>query len=199
MNGKKVLLVTAGVLMLGMVAFCIWKMSGDQRKETSEKGKNASVTEKPEPAPETEEERDERIQQMRKNAENGGTVDFQESDLFTIRVSIKDVKDPIYIMTLTYKLSDEVMGMQTTAQYNQKPLERDPGFTLSPLEFPEGRTTEGFTFWLGIYDREEEGEDGPEHFCETELCEAFTPEYGKTYEFALAGSYEKGFVLTRVK
>ena len=199
MNGKKVLLAAAGVLILGVVVFAVWKMTGESLEKASKKEKAASVTEKPESKPETQEEWAERIRQMRKDAENGGTVDFRENDLFTIRVTMKDVKDPVYIMTLTYKLGDDVMGMQTTAQYNQEPIENDPGFTLSPLEFPEGRTTEGFTFWLGIYDREEEGKGEPEHFCETELCEAFTPEYGKAYEFALSGSYEKGFMLTRQK
>ena len=197
MNGKKVLLAAAGVLILGVAVFAVWKMTGESLEKASKKGKSASVTETPDPTPETQEEWAERIRQMRKNAESGGTVDFHENDLFTIRVSMKDVNDPVYIMTLTYKLGGDVMGMQTTAQYDQKPIENDPGFTLSPLEFPEGCTTEGFSFWLGIYDREEEGKGEPEHFCETELCEAFTPEYGETYEFVLSGSYEKGFVLTR--
>ena len=142
MNGKKVLLAAAGVLILGAATFAIWKMTGEKPGNASEKGKSVSVTENPDPTPETQEEWAERIRQMRKNAESGGTVDFHENDLFTIRVSMKDVNDPVYIMTLTYKLGGDVMGMQTTAQYDQKPIENDPGFTLAMADLAEAREYE---------------------------------------------------------
>ena len=192
-NGAKFVLAVAGAVILSALLIgCDWfsaKNSGSDKKK--------SVTIEAEDKKETKEEWKARIKDLREKAEDGGTISFKETDLFTVKIDISGVTDDVYVITMPYMIDGDSKGMQTVADYGHMPLAGTLAYTLSPLEFPEDADYTKFSFWIELYDDGDVDNGGKYAF--TEPCETFAIEFGKTYEFSVSGSFDKGFVLKREK
>ena len=192
-NCKVVLAMACAVILSALLLGC----DRNAAKDAGTDAKNVSDAIKTEEPAETKEEWEARIRELRRKSEEGGTIDFKETDLIKVKIDLSgEVKD-VYVMTMPYQLDGDVKGMQTVADYGHAPLKGTLMYTLSPLEFPEDSDYTKFSFWVELYD-DGDVENGGK-YAYTEPCEAFAIEFGKTYEFSVSGSFDEGFVLKREK
>lgn len=189
-NGAKFVLAVASAVILSALLLGCDRFSGTEKKKHS-------VTVAAEETPETREEWEARIKDLREKVKEGGTIQFRETDLVTVGIDISGIEDDVYVVSMLYMIDGDVKGMLSVADSGHNPLDETLDYSLSPLEFPEDADYTKFSFAIELYD-DKDVEDGGK-YAYTEPCEAFEIEFGKKYEFTVSGSFDKGFVLTKGK
>ncbi|MBQ1827411.1 MAG: hypothetical protein II126_05505 [Erysipelotrichaceae bacterium] len=115
---------------------------------------------------------------------------------------VVDIKaEDVHLMVFAYSLDGEPMGVIESGYVDGSALSGKMYIELEKPNFPEEASLKNFSFHLGLSDNVNDSVLSEEHQGRngaTDACDPFEIEYGKIYHFELTGSYENGFILTRI-
>ncbi len=120
-------------------------------------------------------------------------------DEIVIAVDISGVEDPVYRVDMSCFLGGDLMSGAAVSAADGTEFEGPAVFRLTPEEFPENASLEGFSFRIvlcfdtqGLYELFTDSEN----VLASNECAAFTPEYGGVYWFTVTGSFGSGLALS---